>query len=47
MKKVYVIANNAPVAIWHYPDSKKWGWSVGRSDCYFRKSSVEYYDGEE
>jgi len=43
----YVIANNAPVDIWHYPDSNKWGWSIGRGDHYFRRSRADYYDGEE
>jgi uncharacterized cupin superfamily protein len=43
----YVIANNASVDIWHYPDSSKWGWTVGRGDFFFRKSAIEYYEGEE
>jgi len=43
----YVIANNTPVDIWHYPDSNKWGWSIGRSGFYFRRSTVNYYDDEE
>ena len=43
----YVIANNSPLDVWHYPDSKKWGWPLGRGKFFFRKSSVDYYDGEE
>jgi uncharacterized cupin superfamily protein len=42
----YVIANNAPTDIWHYPDSNKWGWpSAG--GAIFRKSDADYFDGEE
>jgi uncharacterized cupin superfamily protein len=41
----YVIANNSPTDVWHYPDSKKWGSpSIGR---FFRLQEVSYYDGEE
>jgi len=29
------------------PDSTKWGWPLGRGKFFFRKSSVDYYDGEE
>lgn len=42
----YVIANNAPVDIWHYPDSRKWGMSI-RNSGYFRMAGTTYYDGEE
>ena len=44
----YVIANNAPSDVWHYPDSDKWGFTLpnGR-DTYFRKSDVPYFEGEE
>jgi uncharacterized cupin superfamily protein len=43
----YVFANNAPVDIWYSPDSKQWGWTIERGGYAFRKSSVDYYDGEE
>ena len=41
----YVIANNAPTDVWHYPDSKKWGGhAIGK---FFRLREASYYDGEE
>ncbi len=41
----YVIANNAPTDVWHYPDSKKWGSrAIGK---FFRLQEVSYFDGEE
>ena len=44
----YVIANNAPSDVWHYPDSDKWGFSLpDGDDVYFRKSDVDYYEDEE
>jgi len=42
----YIIANNAPVDVWHYPDSNKWGWPIFNG-AIFRQSAIEYYDGEE
>ena len=41
----YVIADNAPVEYWSYPDSQKWGLREPRK--FFRTSEVEYWDGEE
>jgi uncharacterized cupin superfamily protein len=40
----YVVSNNAPVDVWHYPDSDKWGI---RGSGIFRRTPAEYYDGEE
>ena len=41
----YVIANNAPTEVWHYPDSKKWGSrAIGK---FFRLQEAGYFDGEE
>jgi uncharacterized cupin superfamily protein len=41
----YVIANNAPVDVWHYPDSGKWGSrAIGK---FFRLQDADYFDGEE
>ncbi len=42
----YVIANNSDVDVWHYPDSNKWGWPLAGGQI-FRKSPINYYDGEE
>jgi uncharacterized cupin superfamily protein len=42
----YVIANNAPVDVWHYPDSNKWGWPI-RGGEIFRKTGITYFEGEE
>lgn len=41
----YVIADNAPVEYWHYPDSQKWGLRAPRR--FFRATDAEYYAGEE
>ena len=41
----HVIADNPPVDIWHYPDSKKWGFSSPRK--LFRLAEIDYFDGEE
>lgn len=44
----YVIANNAPADVWHYPDSGKWGFArPDGGDRYFRPTDVGYFDGEE
>jgi len=44
----YVIANNAPGDVWHYPDSDKWGFALpDGEDHYFRASPVDYFDREE
>jgi uncharacterized cupin superfamily protein len=44
----YVIANNAPADVWHYPDSGKWGFALpDGDDRYFRPTEVDYFDGEE
>ena len=42
----YVVANNAAVDVWHYPDSGKWGMS-SENVGYFRMTEAAYYDGEE
>jgi uncharacterized cupin superfamily protein len=41
----YLIADNPPVDIWHYPDSDKWGFRSPRK--FFRATEVDYWDGEE
>ena len=41
----YVIANNAPADVYHYPDSNKWGLSF--HDPTFRMREVNYYEAEE
>ena len=41
----YVIANNAPADIWHYPDSNKWGFKTPRK--IFKLTPTPYFDGEE
>ncbi|HYP16325.1 MAG TPA: cupin domain-containing protein [Opitutus sp.] len=41
----HLIASNAPVEYWHYPDSNKWGLRSPRG--YFRATAVDYWDGEE
>jgi uncharacterized cupin superfamily protein len=44
----YVLANNAPSDLWHYPDSDKWGFALPNGDdLYFRTSPVGYFDREE
>lgn len=40
-----LIASNAPVEYWHYPDSNKWGCRAPRS--FFRATAVDYWEGEE
>jgi uncharacterized cupin superfamily protein len=42
---VQIIANNAPLDVWHYPDSGKWGHSHTRT--FFRLTEADYFDGEE
>ena len=41
----HLIADNAPVEYWHYPDSNKWGVRPPRQ--FFRATNVDYWDGEE
>ena len=41
----YLLADNPPLDVWHYPDSKKWGHSSPRK--FFRLAEVDYFDGEE
>jgi uncharacterized cupin superfamily protein len=41
----YIIADNPPVDIFHYPDSKKWGFRPHGK--FFRMTEVPYNDGEE
>ena len=41
----WLIADNAPVEYWHYPDSGKWGLREPRK--FFRMAEAEYWDGEE
>jgi uncharacterized cupin superfamily protein len=41
----YIIADNPPVDIFHYPDSGKWG--LRPHGKYFRMDQADYYDGEE
>ena len=42
----HVVANNAPADIWHYPDSGKWGFTVGPT--FFRLTpEPAYFAGEE
>jgi len=41
----YLIADNAPVEYWHYPDSGKVGLRSPRK--FFRTVEAEYWDGEE
>ncbi len=40
-----LIASNAPVDYWRYPDSNKWGVRSPRT--FFRDTAVDYWDGEE
>jgi len=40
------VANNAPADIWRYPDSGKWGFTIGPT--FFKLTPVvAYYAGEE
>ncbi len=41
----YLIADNPPLDVWHYPDSNKWGISSPRK--IFRATDAPYWDGEE
>ncbi|WP_175414966.1 cupin domain-containing protein [Nibricoccus aquaticus] len=41
----YVVADNPPVDISHYPDSGKWGFHPHGN--FFRTTAAEYFDGEE
>ena len=41
----YIIADNPPVDIFHYPDSNKWGLRPYRK--FFRMTETPYHDGEE
>ena len=41
----YLIADNPPHDVWHYPDSNKWGHSSPRK--FFRATAADYWDGEE
>lgn len=41
----YVVADNPPVDIFHYPDSGKWG--VRPHGKFFRLTETDYFDGEE
>jgi len=41
----YIIADNPPVDIFHYPDSGKWG--LRPHGKYFRLTEHGYYEGEE
>jgi uncharacterized cupin superfamily protein len=41
----YIVADNPPVDVFHYPDSNKYGTRpLGK---YFRLDEVDYFDGEE
>lgn len=41
----FLVADNPPTDIWHYPDSNKWGFNQPRK--FFRAVDVDYWDGEE
>ena len=41
----FLVADNAPVEYWHYPDSGKWGLRSPRT--FFRAAEADYWDGEE
>lgn len=41
----YIIADNAPVEYWHYPDTGKWGFRSPHT--FFRPAETDYWDGEE
>jgi uncharacterized cupin superfamily protein len=41
----FIIADNPPVDIFYYPDSKKWG--LRPHGKYFRLNETPYHDGEE
>jgi mannose-6-phosphate isomerase-like protein (cupin superfamily) len=43
----HVVANNSVADIWHYPDSGKWGFTVGGA-TFFKLTPVDaYFSGEE
>ena len=41
----YIIADNPPVDIFHYPDSGKWG--LRPHGKFFKMTEAKYYEGEE
>ena len=41
----YIVADNPPVDIFHYPDSGKWG--LRPHGKFFRLTETDYFDGEE
>jgi uncharacterized cupin superfamily protein len=41
----YLIADNPPVDIFHYPDTGKWGFRP--QGKFFRMTETDYWDGEE
>ncbi|HYD84603.1 MAG TPA: cupin domain-containing protein, partial [Opitutus sp.] len=41
----YLVADNAPVEYWHYPDTNKWGLRSPRK--FFRMEEREYWADEE
>lgn len=41
----FLVADNPPVDVWHYPDSDKWGFRPRGG--IFRRTDVDYYVGEE
>lgn len=41
----FLVADNPPVDIWHYPESGKWGFTPPRK--IFRPQEADYFDGEE
>jgi uncharacterized cupin superfamily protein len=41
----YVVADNPPVDIFHYPDTGKWGFRP--QGKFFRMTEADYWDGEE
>lgn len=41
----WLVADNPPYDVWHYPDSDKWGHKAPRK--FFRPTAVDYWDGEE
>lgn len=41
----FLVADNPPLDVWHYPDSNKWGVNAPRR--FFRTSDIDYWEGEE
>jgi uncharacterized cupin superfamily protein len=41
----FLVADNPPLDVWHYPDSNKWGINSPRK--IFRATDADYWDGEE